>query len=90
VASWAEREREPIPIRDMMVRLGIDPSGGVVPRLSLRYAAAFQGCAACQSKKTCRDWLDHSPVEVSVVPPFCPSADILSELQFDQLGRSSI
>jgi Family of unknown function (DUF6455) len=90
MASEAEPEREPIQIRDMMARLGIDPGGGVVPRLSLRYAAAFRGCEACRSKKTCRDWLDHSPFPVNVVPPFCPSAGILSELQFDQLGRSSI
>jgi Family of unknown function (DUF6455) len=90
MASWTERKREPIQIRDMMARLGIDPRGGVVPRLSLHYAAAFRGCEPCPSKKTCRDWLDHSPAAVSVVPPFCPSADILSELQFDQLGRSSI
>jgi hypothetical protein len=90
MVSWAERQREPLQIRDMMARLGIDPSGGVVPRVSLRYAAAFQNCEGCPSKKICRDWLDHSPVAVSVVPPFCPSADILSELQFDQLGRSSL
>jgi hypothetical protein len=87
MAAPAAREHQPIYIGDMMARLGIDASCGVVPRLSLRYATAFQHCEACPLKKTCRDWLDHSPAAVSFVPRFCPSADILLELQFDQLGR---
>jgi hypothetical protein len=87
MAAPAEREHEPI--RNIMARLRIDANGGVMPRLSLRYATAFQRCKGCPSKKICRDWLDHSPIAVNLVPRFCPSADILVELQFDQPGRGS-
>jgi hypothetical protein len=87
MAAPAAPEHEPIYIRNIMARLRIDANGGVVPRLSLRYATAFQRCKACPSKKICHDWLDHSPAAVNLVPRFCPSADILVELQFDQLGR---
>jgi hypothetical protein len=48
----------PVPIYEMMARLGIEPDAGVLPRLSLRYATALQRCEACRSKHACRDWLD--------------------------------
>jgi Family of unknown function (DUF6455) len=89
MAAPVAREHEPIYIGNIMARLRIDANGGVVPRLSLRYATAFRRCKACPSKEICRDWLDHSPVGVNLVPRFCPSADILAELQFDQPGRGS-
>jgi hypothetical protein len=90
MAAPAPREHEPIYIRDMMARLRIDANGGVAPRLGLRYATVFQRCRACTSTKICRDWLDRSPVAVNFVPRFCPNADILVELEFDQLGRGSL
>jgi hypothetical protein len=37
----ALRKRQPIYIAEMMERLGIEPAGGVVPRLSLSYAENF-------------------------------------------------
>jgi hypothetical protein len=89
MAAPAAREHEPIYIRNIMSRLRIDADGGVVPRLGLRYATAFQRCKACPSKKICRDWLDHSPAAVSIVPRFCPNAEILVELRFDQTGPGS-
>jgi hypothetical protein len=58
----------------MMEGLGIDPSGGVVPRLSLVYAAARHRCKSCLSKRACRDWLDSRPSSVSFAPPLCRSA----------------
>jgi len=72
-------------IYEMMARLGID-SGAGVPRLSLRYATAFQRCEACRSKEACQDWLDHAPAVVNFAPCFCVSADILFELQCEQPG----
>lgn len=80
----APRERQATHLVDMMQRLGIDPSGGAVPRLSLIYATAFHRCDACSCKQACRDWLDRMPQSVAFAPRFCPDADILFELQVDQ------
>jgi Family of unknown function (DUF6455) len=80
----AAAQRRPLHAFEMMERLGIDPSGGVVPRLSLLYATALRRCKSCPSTRLCRDWLDCASVAESLAPPFCPIGDILSELQFDQ------
>jgi hypothetical protein len=77
-----------IQLYEMMARLGIEPSGNALPRLSLRYATAIRRCEACTSKDACRNWLDQSPETVSVAPKFCPDADILFELQLDQPGSN--
>jgi Family of unknown function (DUF6455) len=84
VAAPVVRERQPTYI--MMERLGIEPGGGVVPRLSLSYATAFRRCEACPSKQACREWLDSMPVPVVFAPRFCPNADIFFELQVNQPG----
>lgn len=73
-------------IYEMMARLGIEPGAGVLPRLSLRYAAALHRCEECRSKMTCQDWLDYAPAMVNFPPGFCVNADILFELQYDQAG----
>jgi hypothetical protein len=70
----------------MMVRLGIEPDAGVLPRFSLRYATACRRCELCRSKKACQDWLDYAPTMVNFAPGFCVNADILFELQCDQPG----
>ena len=80
--------RQPIHLYEMMARLGIEPDGSILPRFSLRYATAIQRCEACPYKEACRNWLDQEPVLVSLAPHFCPDADILFELQFDQPGSS--
>jgi Family of unknown function (DUF6455) len=74
---------------DMMKRLGIDPRGGILPRLSLAYATALHRCEACRSKQQCRMWFDATPTDTVLAPHFCPNADILFELQFDQAGSES-
>jgi len=79
-----EHARDPINLYKMMERLGVDPGRGVIPQLSLRYATALHRCEACQFKDACRDWLDQAPSKVTLAPHFCPDADILFELQFDQ------
>jgi uncharacterized protein DUF6455 len=71
-------------VSEMMERLGIDPNGGVVPRLSLLYATASHRCGSCPSRRACRDWLDRIPGSVSLAPQFCQIGDILAELQFHQ------
>ena len=73
-------------IYEMMARLGIEPGAGVLPQFSLQYAAALRRCETCRSKKACGDWLDYSPVMVNFAPDFCPNADLLFELQYDQIG----
>jgi hypothetical protein len=73
----------------MMERFGIDPSAGVVPRLSLLYATASHRCESCPSKRACDDWLDFAPESVSFTPPFCRNSDILAELQFRNLNTPS-
>ena len=73
----------------MMERLGIDPGGGVVPRLSLLYATALDQCKSCPSARACRDWLESTAGSVRFfAPPFCPIDDVLSELQLRQLVRT--
>ena len=78
------RNSQPIYLIEMMERLGIDPSAGARARLGLSYATAFHRCEACPSKQACRDWLDRMPRSVTFAPRFCPTADILFELQVDQ------
>jgi hypothetical protein len=73
---------------EMMARLGIERGGGVVPRLSLKYAIAFRHCKACPSKQACREWLDSMPTSVAFAPRFCPIADIFFELQVNQLSQN--
>ena len=73
-------------ICEMMQRLGIEPGGGVVPRLSPSYAAALHRCETCPSKQACRDWLDSMPMSAALAPRFCPNADIFFELQVDRPG----
>lgn len=73
-------------IWDMMIRLGIEPSASVLASLGLRYSAAFHLCGGCTCKAACREWLARAPAEVNFPPRFCPGADILFELQFDQPG----
>lgn len=79
-------EHRPIYIFKMMERLGIEPSGGVVPRLSLLYATASRRCESCPSTRICREWLDSAPASVSFAPAFCGSSDILSELQLRNIS----
>jgi hypothetical protein len=71
-------------VSEMMGRLGIDPNGGVVPRLSLLYTTASRRCESCPSARACRDWLNRIPDSVSLAPQFCQIGDILAELQFHQ------
>ena len=73
-------------IYEMMARLGIEPAAGVLPRLSLRYVTAVRRCENCHSTKACRDWLDYAPARVNFAPDFCRNADILFDLQCDEVG----
>jgi|SRR5208282_1949280 len=86
MAAPTAGKRQPIHMREMMERLGIEPGGGVVPSLSLSYATAFHRCETCLSKQACRDWLDGMPASVAFAPRFCPNADIFFELQVAQPG----
>jgi len=80
------RDHRQTHIWDMMLRLGIEPSASVLASLGLRYAAAFHLCEGCTCKPACGDWLARAPSEVNFPPRFCPGADVLFELQFDQPG----
>jgi Family of unknown function (DUF6455) len=86
MAALTARELCPNHMVRMMQRLGLEPGGGVVPRLSLSYIAAFHRCEACPSKQACRDWLDSAPASALLAPGFCPNAGIFFELQVDQPG----
>jgi len=65
----------------VMECLGIEPGGGVLPRLSLLYTTALRRCQSCPSTKACREWLGRAPM-IASPPSFCPNSDILLELQF--------
>lgn len=82
----APQPKPSMQVYDMMARLGIDPGGGVVPLLSMRYATALRQCENCQSKTSCQNWLDCAASMVNFAPGFCANADILFELQYDQPG----
>ena len=89
MAASATREHQPVHVFEMMDRLGIEPSSSVTPRLSLTYATAVHRCEVCPHHETCRYWLDHAPTSIGSAPQFCPDADILFELQFDQIRPGS-
>ena len=82
-------EHQNICIFNMMERLGIDPSGGVLPQLGLRYATAFHRCDACPSKQACLEWLERTPAEPALPPRFCQNADLFLELLLDPAARRS-
>jgi Family of unknown function (DUF6455) len=89
--SGGEAMTTPVPeysahIYEMMTRLGVEPSAGVLPHLSLRYATAVRRCENCRSKMACQDWLDYAPAMLNFAPDFCMNADILFDLQYDQAG----
>ncbi len=75
-------------LREMMSCLDIDPAGAILPDHSLSYFTVLRRCEFCACKDTCRDWLAHRSAAASTPPSFCPNADILFELQFDQLHHS--
>ncbi len=75
----------PVYLREMMRRLDIDPADAILPQTSLSYCTALHRCESCPCKGACGDWLAEMPSAVSAPPRFCPSADILFELQFDWL-----
>jgi hypothetical protein len=86
MSSSTAPETRTINVSRMMERLGIEPGGAVLPRLSLRYLTAFRRCQSCPSTPVCREWLEQAPSHTSLPPRFCPNSDILFELQFDQPG----
>jgi len=86
MASADKCDHKPACIYDMMERLGIEVSGGILPRHSLTYATALHRCEQCQTPDACRKWLKTAPQALNFAPKFCPNGDILFELQFDQLG----
>ena len=84
MAVPAAQNRHPLYMVELMKRLGIDPSEGVVARLSLSYATAVHRCEACPAKQECHDWLDSAPQSIAFAPRFCPNEDIMFELQVDR------
>jgi hypothetical protein len=86
MAALTAREFCPNHMVRMMQRLGIEPGGGVVPRLSVSYITAFHRCETCPSKQACRVWLDSMPASVLLAPRFCPNSGIFLELQVDRPG----
>ena len=84
-----ESMRQPTYLYEMMQRLGIEPGGGVVPRLSMAYMTAVHLCQTCPVKEACREWLDCMPRSLTAAPSFCPSDDILFELRINSPGHAS-
>ena len=87
MASAAAHSQRSVYLREMMQRLDIDPAGAILPHVCLSYFTALHRCESCPCKRTCRDWLDEMPSAVSTPPRFCPSADILFELQVDRMHQ---
>jgi Family of unknown function (DUF6455) len=76
-----------VPLHEMIATLGINLA---VPQLDLLYATALRRCEGCPSKVICREWLEHASGSASFAPPFCVNANILFEMQFDQVGPRQI
>jgi len=79
-----DRCYRPTNVYEMMERLGLESAAGVVPRLGLFYASAVRTCHQCERSDACHDWLKVASTTLHVPPKFCPNADLLSELVFDQ------
>ena len=90
MSSPKDSARPPTYLYEMMQRLGIEPGGGVLPRLSMAYLTAFHRCQTCPVKKACREWLDCMPRSVATAPSFCPNDDILFELRINQPGHVGV
>jgi hypothetical protein len=85
MATTAIHQHQPVQVFKMMEKLGIEPGSSVTPRLSLTYATAVRRCELCPYQEICRNWLDRAPASIGSAPQFCPDADILFELQYDQI-----
>lgn len=81
------KQPRPVYLYEMMQRLGVDPARGVIADSELTYLTALHQCQTCPSKEKCRDWLDRAPMSFAFAPKFCPNADLLFEMQFDQPGH---
>ncbi len=77
---------QPTHIVEMMERLGLDAGAGAIPRLSLAHITAFHRCQACPLKEGCGAWLAGHRGPLAFAPPFCPNADILFEMKFNDPG----
>jgi hypothetical protein len=86
MAISAKSQNHSIFLWEMMLRLGIDASAGVLPQWSLSCMTAMHRCQACVCKQACRAWLVDGPATVSLPPHFCPNGDIFFEMQVDQPG----
>ena len=84
--TTAASQPQPTHIVEMMERLGLEPGAGPIPRLSLAHITAFHRCRACPLKARCAAWLAHQRGPLAFAPAFCPSADILFEMKFNDPG----
>ncbi len=84
--ATATAQRQPSHIAEMMERLGLDPGAAAIPRLGLAHSTAHQRCRACPLSDDCGAWLGGHRGPLSFAPPFCPIADILFELKFNDPG----
>jgi Family of unknown function (DUF6455) len=82
----ATAQRQTSHIAEMMERLGLDPGAGAIPRLGLAHNTAHQRCRACPFTEACGAWLASQCGPLAFAPPFCPIADILFELKFNDHG----
>ncbi len=80
----SDRYYRPTNVYEMMEHLGLESAGGVLPRLGLFYASAVRTCHQCERSDACHEWLKVASTSLHVPPKFCPNADLLSELVFDQ------
>jgi hypothetical protein len=73
-----------LPVRRLMDRLGIDPSGSVHPRTGLAFAIARRICRTCQAGEECRRMLRAAGPPLRRCAGFCPNAALLHELLSQQ------
>jgi hypothetical protein len=85
-AAAIEIERQPTHIAEMMERLGLEPGASAIARLGLAHTAALRLCRTCPFKTRCGAWLESHRGPLAFAPSFCPIADILFELKFNDPG----
>lgn len=73
----------PLPVHEMMRRLGIESAGGVIPQYGLAFSCVERNCRDCQDPERCRKWLGDASLTMRLAPDFCPNAGLLLPLMLD-------
>jgi hypothetical protein len=72
--GFARLEQRARNMREMMSRLGVEPSRPGFDDGGRMLGEAARGCWGCRRGEDCRVWLDARLGRLEAAPPFCPNA----------------